>query len=117
MNSKQAVTENEVFMTNLKEVLDRRNLTQKAVAEICEVSPSIVNGWMTGSLPKNMQPILRLCQSLKIDFQWLLTNTRSSVKPEDMDLEDIFEIEDDPLFSGLFLLEGKRLKRKTNRKG
>jgi transcriptional regulator with XRE-family HTH domain len=98
------------FGQNLKAVMQRQNLTQRKVAEICGVSVSVVNDWLAGSQPHDLGVVLKLCNEFNLDFKWLLTGQKSSIAS--LKLEDIFHIEDDPSFSGLFLLEAKRLKKK-----
>ena len=98
------------FGQNLKAVMKQHKLTQRKVSEICGVGVSVVNDWLSGSQPHDLSVILKLCDEFKIDFKWLLTGKRSDISS--LGLGDIFHIEDDPTFSGLFLLEAKRLKRK-----
>ena len=112
---KATKTKNSVFAKNLKNLLQERGLSQRAVAELASVRPSVVNDWLAGCRPTKMEPVVALCQALKIDFQYLLTGTRSILHRDDLSLNDLFDIEEEPNFSGLFLIEAKRLRRKKSR--
>ena len=59
-----------------------------------------------------MSAILKLCNATGEDFQHLLTGVRKDLKVGTLKLEDLFEVEAAPDFSGLFLIEAKRLKRR-----
>ena len=98
------------FAGNLKTIMREHNLTQRRTSDICGVSVAVVNEWLSGSQPHDLNAVLKLCKQFKIDFKWLLTAEKSELS--DIDLKEIFNIEDDPTFSGIFLLEAKRLKRK-----
>ena len=72
-------------------------------------SPSVISGWTAGATPNDLSGILKLCMELGADFQHLMTGVPSSAIPANR-LSEIFEVEDSPEFSGVFLLEAKRLK-------
>ena len=97
---------------NLRQVLEDRKLSAKAGAEITGVAKSVFHGWMNGVQCNDPGALLRLCETLKVDFQWLLTGTHGKLQPGDLTLNEIFDVEDDAALSGVFLVEAKRLKRK-----
>lgn len=99
------------FADNLRMVMKEHGLTQRKASEICGVSVAVINEWLSGAQPHDLQAVLKLCKAVKSDFKFLLTGEKSELG--DLDLKDLFNIEDDPTFSGLFLLEAKRLKRKA----
>lgn len=99
------------FAANLKLLLTERGLSQKSAADIMGISVSVIHDWLQGSYPNDPMPILKLCQAINCDFQWLLTGKRSVAVATD-NLQEIFDIEDEPDFSGIFKIEAKRLKVK-----
>ena len=99
------------FAENLQQLTKERNLTQRRISEICGVSVAVVNEWLHGSIPHDPGAVLRLSQELQVDFKWLLTGEKTELK--DLQLADLFDMESDPSFSGLFMVEAKRLKRKA----
>ena len=101
------------FSKNLKDLMQSRGLTAKAVAELAEVSPSVVQDWLAGSVPHNLKSIAKLANSVNSDFQFLLTGTHGKVNVKELSLSELFETEPDPSFSGVFLLEAKRLKKRV----
>ncbi len=111
--TKTSVKEVNSFAKNLQSLLDGRDLSQRAAAEIAGVSVSTLNDWLTGSAPKNMEAVLKLAKGLNCDFQWLLTGEASQKsETENLNLSQIFSIEDEPSLSGLFMVELKRLTRR-----
>ena len=101
------------FAGNLKRLMHDRGLSAKAVAELAEVSPSVVQDWLSGSVPHNLNSVAKLSNAIKSDFQWLLTGEHGKVNVKEMSLSELFEIEPDPSFSGIFMLEAKRLKKRN----
>jgi transcriptional regulator with XRE-family HTH domain len=97
---------------NLKSTIKERKLSIKTSAEICSVAQSVFHGWLNGAQCNDPNALLRFCESLNVDFQWLLTGKVSNFEPSKMGLNEIFDIEEDPTVSGLFLIEAKRLKRR-----
>ena len=103
----------QIFAQNLVRVMRERSLSQRAVAEMCGVQVSVVNGWTAGALPGDPQTVLRLCKALGLDFQQMLTGEVSNFSPKDLKLNDLFDMEADPAFTGLFQIAATRLKRRT----
>jgi transcriptional regulator with XRE-family HTH domain len=101
-----------IFAKNLEKLLKERGLTQKSLASIAGVSPSTMNEYLNGNQPQNMSAVLKICESLQVDFQWLLTGENSRSNLKDISLAELFDMADEPDFSGIFQIELKRLKRK-----
>ena len=102
------------FKKNLQGLMKEKGLTAKRVAELSGVSPTVVQNWLTGSVPHNFLAVASLSTALGVDFQWLLTGIHGAAPTLNaLSLSELFEIETDPSFSGLFMLEAKRLKRKS----
>lgn len=99
------------FSGNLKALLLERGINQKSAADIMGISVSVVHDWLQGTYPNDPMPLLKLCKAINCDFQWLLTGQRSTPIATD-NLQEIFDIEDEPDFSGIFKIEAKRLKVK-----
>ena len=101
------------FAANLKQILKERGINLKTAAQLAGVTSAVVHAWVNGGQPHDLNAVARISQALRCDFQWLLTGTNSKVNLKDLSLTELFDVQDDPAFSGLFLLEAKRLKRRT----
>lgn len=99
------------FAANLKAILDERSLSQRQAAALAGVNVAVINGWLSGAMPGDPVALLRLCKAIKCDFQWLITGERSLDKGR-ASLAEIFEIHEEPAFSGVFMIEAKRLKKR-----
>ena len=99
------------FGANLRRVLEERQLTGKAAAEICGVAPSVIADWLAGGMPTNLMAVQKLAIALKVNFEWLLTGRTSSVEQRDLSMTELFE-EHDVGLNGIFKIEAKRLVRK-----
>lgn len=100
------------FSQNLARFLRERAITQKAAAEIAGVSVSVINSWLSGVIPQDLNAVLRLSTALNADFQHMLTGEHNKFAPKDLALSEIFDMQDDPAFSGIFMIEAKKLRRK-----
>ncbi len=100
------------FSKNLKSILTDRGVSQKAAAELAGVSQSTIVDWTTGSNPTDPLAVQRLCRALKCEFEWLLTGEISKAEIKGLSLSEIFDVQGDAAFSGIFQIEAKRLKRK-----
>ena len=101
-----------IFMKNLRALLTEKELSQRGAAEIMGISVSVVHDWLQGSYPNDPDAILKLCKATGADFQWLLTGLPTSKSQSTAPLSEIFNIEHDSSFSGIFMIEAKRLKKK-----
>lgn len=103
---------------NLRELLKERGITIRAAAELAGVSHAQIHDWCHGVICNNPPALLKLCQSLSCDFQWLLTGVRSKALAEatSPNLAELFQIEEAPQLSGIFMIKTKRLKRRTEKR-
>lgn len=112
------------FRHQLNEVMLDHNLSLDAVAKICGVSKSVVFDWTQGAIPQDFSKILKLCKACEVDFQWLMTGERptrehpsSAPQKKHFSLDDIcldpsVMVDADPEFSGIFLVEMKRIRKR-----
>jgi transcriptional regulator with XRE-family HTH domain len=98
-----------VFSKNFKKLLEEKGISVRKAAEIAGTSSSTVSGWLNGVNPADPSVILKLCEALGADFQYILTGKVSLTFTPNR-LNELFDIEDAPDFSGLYLLEAKKLK-------
>ena len=98
------------FASNLQSVMKKHRLTQRKVGETCGVSVAVVNDWLSGAQPHDLNAVLKFCKAMKCDFKFMLTGEKSELS--DLALSDIFDIEPDASFSGMFIIEAKRLRPK-----
>lgn len=97
---------------NLKKVLEDRGITQKAAAELASVPPSTIGDWLAGVMPTDPIAVQRLCRALKCDFEWLLTGAKGRADFGGVPLTEIFDLQDEPAFSGFFEISARRLRKK-----
>ena len=103
------------FARILTQVLKDRGITQRQAATLCGISPSVINQWTSGSQPLDLGAVLALSKALGISFQFLLTGEEAGPPANpvaEIPLSDLFEAESATEFSGVFLIEAKRLRRK-----
>jgi transcriptional regulator with XRE-family HTH domain len=98
-----------IFSKNLRNLLKAKKLSLREAARIAGVSPSVMSGWTAGSVPNDPVALLRLTDSLGVDFQMLLTGKPANPVPL-RDIQEVFEVEEVVDFSGVFIIEAKRLK-------
>ena len=97
----------------LKSVLDEKSITLREVSRICNVSPSVVSGWINnGNSPTDLIGIKKLSEKLTVSFSWLLTGTYEDGK----NLPSISEIfEETPYFDGYARIRIDRLIQKKEK--
>lgn len=101
------------FAKNLKAILSERDISQRAAAEIAGVNSATINQWLSGSQPNDPMAVLKLCKALRCDFQWLLTgNSAERINLAEIGLSELFDIQPEADFSGIFMIDAKRLKRR-----
>ena len=99
------------FGSNLKAVLKERGITQRGAAEVMGISVAVVHDWLQGAYPNDPNAVLKFCKAIGCDFQWLLTGERS-LSSKASPISEVFETQDEPSFSGIFMIEAKRLKKR-----
>lgn len=102
------------FSKNLEKVLAERGISQRSAAELAGVPVATLNDWLTGTQPADLFAVQKLCRAIKCNFEWMLTGAEDHVDPRNLSLSEIFDVQDDATFSGIFQIEAKRLKRKGN---
>jgi transcriptional regulator with XRE-family HTH domain len=101
------------FARNLDAILKERNIAQKTAAAMAEVTSATMSDWCSGnSLPHDLMKVEKLCRALGCDFQWLLTGVHSRTDLQTISMSELFESEEDPMFSGVFEISARRLRRK-----
>lgn len=101
-----------VFAKNLKKVLEERSITQKAAAELAAVPASTVGDWLSGVHPTDALAVQRLCRALRCDFEWLLTGAKGPSDLSGIPISEIFDVTDEPTFSGFFEISARRLRKR-----
>ena len=103
-----------VFAQNLKKILEERKISQADAARLAGIKRSTINDWLAGTNPQDLQAVQKLSTAINCDFQWLVTGTISpKQQPEDLSLNQLFDIETDASFSGIYIIEAKKLKRRS----
>lgn len=100
------------FAKNLKAILSERGISQKAAADIAGATTSTINDWLAGSHPADLISVQKLARALNVDFEFLLTGSKSRINPQDISMTELFDGEPDPSFSGIFEISARRLRRK-----
>lgn len=98
------------FAANLQQVMVERKIALKGAAELAGVTPPVVSGWLSGSMPHDLIAVQRLARALKVNFEWLLTGEADATSVNNLSLSEIFE--EQTAFSGVFRIEAKRLIRR-----
>lgn len=102
------------FAKNLQSLLAERAISQRAAAQIAQVQPSVLSGWLTGAQAGDPLAVQRLARGLGCSFEWLLTGSESQLEAGKISMAELFESEADPSFSGIFEIQAKRLRVKGN---
>ncbi|PCI26302.1 hypothetical protein COB52_06115 [Candidatus Kaiserbacteria bacterium] len=101
------------FTVNFNAVTKERGLSVRALAAILEVPESTAHDWLQGVQPTDMGPLVRLCATTGVDFQFLMTGTYSKASdPASIPLTQIFDTSEEEAFSGIFEISARRLKRR-----
>jgi transcriptional regulator with XRE-family HTH domain len=75
-------TESLPFKSILSSLMKERDLTLKQVAELAGVSASVVQNWLEGKNPHDLQAVSKLAKSLGVSFKSLLLGEpESNQKP------------------------------------
>lgn len=93
--------------TRLKGVIEEKSMTLREVSRICNVSPSVVSGWINnGNSPSDFISIKKLSEELSVSFSWLLTGIYEDGKTQPA-LSEIFQ--ETPYFDGYARIRIDRL--------
>ncbi|MBX2989148.1 MAG: helix-turn-helix transcriptional regulator [Bdellovibrionaceae bacterium] len=100
------------FAKNLRKIMRERGVSARSLSKMTNVKASTLGDWLAGAAPTDLLAVAEVAKALKVDFQVLLLGTRPVEDHEEKTLAELFEIEDHPEFSGVFLIEAKRLRRR-----
>lgn len=113
MGKKKQKSHSNHWGARLKSVLDEKSITLREVSRICNVSPSVVSGWINnGNSPTDLVSIKKLSEKLTVSFSWLLTG----IYEEGRNQPTISEIFDEtPYFDGYARIRIDRLIQKKEK--
>lgn len=107
MRKKQQKSNSNHWGIRLKGVLGEKSMTLREVSRICNVSPSVVSGWINnGNSPTDLVSIKKLSEQLTVSFSWLLTGIYEDEKNKPT-ISEIFE--ETPYFDGYARIRIDRL--------
>lgn len=107
MKKKKPTKQTDHWGIRLKGLLNEKSITLREVSRLCNVSPSVVSGWINnGNSPTDLMSIKKLSEKLQVSFSWLLTGTYEdgNTKPS---VAEIFE--ETPYFDGYARIRIDRL--------
>lgn len=84
------------FAKILKRLMEERQLTVRAIAEMAGVSSSVVQSWLNQAIPHDLQAVAKLAQALGLSFKGLLLGESETINhaitpAEFFDESDLFE--------------------------
>ena len=94
------------FAKILKQIMDERSLTVRAVAEMAKTSPTNIQNWLTGVAPTDLAAVERLATALGVGFKSLLLG-KPETTAHQPSLSDLFE--ENEFFEGICKVSIKRL--------
>lgn len=94
------------FKNILADVMKSRRLTLKEVADLAGVSVSVVDSWLSGSVPHDLMAISNLAARLGLPFKKLLLGQSETIDAPTA-ISDLFEEQD--FFEGLVRIKIQRL--------
>ena len=90
----------------LKALMDERNLTLRQVSELAGVSVSVVQGWLQGANPNDLQAVSGLAKKLGVSFKSLLLGKDETINKAGS-IAELYEKQE--VFEGLCEISIKRL--------
>lgn len=108
--TKRKGTGNLPFPTILSKIIQERRLTLKEVAALAGVSISVIENWLSGSVPHDLAAVDRLAGKLGIPFKKLLLGLNETVDAPSS-IGQLFTEQE--LFEGLVKLKITRLNPKN----
>lgn len=94
------------FKEILKALMSERKLTSRKIAELAGVNPTVVQNWLEGKNPHDLQAVSKLAQGLKVSFKSLLLGESEYVEGP-TSVAELFEEQE--WFDGLAKITIKRL--------
>lgn len=95
------------FANILKKIMDERELSVRAIAEMSGVSPSVVQSWTSNANPHDLQAVARLAKALNLSFKELLLGESDQKTAEALTVGDMFEEKE--FFEGICKVSIQRL--------
>lgn len=95
------------FGRRLRMLMSQRGLTHRQVSAMIDCNISVVNDWLSGSQPHDIQRVALLATRLGVSLEWLLVGTEG--KQPVLTLGDLFDEVPAPELSGTFIISVKRL--------
>lgn len=90
----------------LASVLKEKNLSNRKIAQILGVAPSVIDSWTrNGPTPSDLKLVKNLADELDVDFCWLLTGSRAKETPFQMN--ELFK--ESSFFDGIVRLRVDKL--------
>lgn len=113
MKKKKQISNSHHWGIRLKEIIDEKSITLREVSRICNVSPSVVSGWINnGNSPTDLISIKKLSEKLEVSFSWLLTGSYEDGKSQPS-ISEIFD--ETPYFDGYARIRIDRLIQKKEK--
>ncbi|MBS1959972.1 MAG: helix-turn-helix transcriptional regulator [Bdellovibrionales bacterium] len=106
MATKRKGTNELPFGKILKRIMQERDLTVRAVAELAGVSGSVVQSWINQANPHDLKAVAKLAKGLKMEFKELLLGEVEHTS-EVRGIAELFQEQD--LFDGHCKIIIKRL--------
>ena len=72
------------FWQNVKILLKNNNLTQKKLAEICNISFGTLQGWIAKSIVPDVFSALKIAKALNTTVEFLVTGIEPEITKQDV---------------------------------
>lgn len=107
MAKKRTGTDKLPFGKILKSIMEDRDLSVRAIAEMAGVRPSVVQSWISSANPHDLQAVSKLAKALNIEFKKLLLGESDAELKGANSISDIFEEKE--FFEGICKVSIQRL--------
>jgi transcriptional regulator with XRE-family HTH domain len=100
------------FAKILKQIMSDRDLTVRAIAEMAGASASVVQSWVSGANPHDLQAVGRLSKALGMTLEELILG-QNTPKHGAREISDFFDEQD--LFEGICKISIKKLNQRKGK--
>lgn len=107
MAKKRSGTDKLPFGKILKSIMEERDLSVRAIAEMAGVRPSVVQNWLSSANPHDLQSVSKLAKALNIEFKKLLLGESDSEINVATTAQDFFDEKE--FFEGICKISIQRL--------
>lgn len=97
----------------LRQEMEERDLTVRAVAEMSGVSPSVVQGWLNDVSPHNLYAVAQLAEVLGMSFKGLLLGEREA-RSTSTSMSEVFE--ESEVIEGIYRVKMQLLVPRSKKK-